>query len=355
MRRFVVMAISKPLSTSKNHELIFQVILHFVVLIFDAYDRRHPRIEFHEIMFFSNHALGALVINYVLLSRYLYPKKYLQFFLYSLVTVFVVMLIEEAFLERIYFPDTRGRDAWRGIFGGGAMYTLMDVLPPIFILCGFKFAWDALRKQKEVEALTSVVRESEIQFLKSQINPHFLFNNLNNLYSYAIKNAPETPQIILELSEVLRYMLYDCKAPQVPLIREAEQLNNFVNLSKLQIQDRGTVNFKTKGELSEFHIAPLILIVFLENAFKHSTSSQSDKINIDIDLSVDAEGNMHFTCKNTYEKDSNVENLAGGIGLENVQTRLALIYSDAYDLKITKTDSDYLVSLTIDLNQTPES
>lgn len=355
MRRFVVMAISKPLSTSKNHELIFQFILHLVVLIFDAYDRRHPRIEFHEIIFFSNHALGALVINYVLLSRYLYPKKYLQFFLYSLVTVFVVMLIEEAFLERIYFPDTRGRDAWRGIFGGGAMYTLMDVLPPIFILSGFKFAWDALRKQKEVEALTSVVRESEIQFLKSQINPHFLFNNLNNLYSYAIKNAPETPQIILELSEVLRYMLYDCKAPQVPLVREAEQLNNFVNLSKLQIQDRGTVNFKTKGELSEFQIAPLILIVFLENAFKHSTSSQSDKIDIDIELTVDAEGTMHFNCKNTYEKDSNVENLAGGIGLENVQTRLALIYSGAYDLKITKTDSDYLVSLTIDLNQTPES
>lgn len=355
MRRFVEMESRQSNTKGVKNELIFQLILHFVVLVFDAYDRRHPRIEFHEVLFFSNHALGALVINYVLLSRYLYPKKYLQFFIFSILTIFVVMLIEEAVLERIYFPETRGRDTWRGLFGSGVIYTIMDILPPVFILCGFKFAWDALTKQKEVETLKSAVRESELQFLKSQINPHFLFNNLNNLYSYAIKNAPETPQIILELSELLRYMLYDCKVPSVALTREIEQLNNFINLSKLQIQGRGHVNFQSKGNLKTYQIAPLILIIFLENAFKHSTSSQSDQIEIDIDLSVDDSGEMQFTCSNTYEEDSNADQLAGGIGLENVQTRLGLLYPDAHQLNMSKADGKYKVTLILDLKQTPES
>lgn len=336
----------------KYKELIFQLVLHVVVLVFDAYDRRHPHMEWHKLFFFANHALGALIINYVLLRRYLYSKKYLLFFASCVVIILLVMVIEEGVLERIYFPDTRGKHLWSGVFGKGALYTLLDVLPPIFILCGFKFAWDALRKQKEVEALTIAARESELQFLNSQINPHFLFNNLNNLYSYAIKNAPETPKIILELSEVLRYMLYDCKASQVSLSREIEQLTNFINLGKLQIKDRGMVKLDTKGHLNDYKIAPLVLIIFVENAFKHSTSSQSDHINIKIQLSVNQSGIMNFICQNSFEEESNVESLSSGIGLENVKTRLELLYPNVHELRITRQEGLYRVELMMDLNQT---
>lgn len=130
-----------------------------------------------------------------------------------------------------------------------------------------------------------MVKDSELQFLKSQINPHFLFNNLNNLYSHAIENSPKTPSIIIELSSVLRYMLYDCKENYVSLEKEISHLKNFTELYKLQIEHRGNIQFKTDTfENSKFKIAPLILMVFIENAFKHSTSNQSDNIHITINV-----------------------------------------------------------------------
>ena len=352
IRKFVYMAPKWITSRVGYQELIFQLILHVIVLIFDAYDRRHPQIELHETFFFANHALGALVINYLLLPRYLYPKKYLRFFVYFLIIIFIVLLIEEGVLERLYYPETRGRVFFRGLRD---FNNLLDVLPPIFILSGFKFAWDALRKQSEVESLKDTVKESELEFLKSQINPHFLFNNLNNLYSYAIKNAPETPDIILELSEVLRYMLYECRARYVLLSREIEQINNFINLGKLQIKERGTVVFNVDNAHTQFHIAPLILIVFVENAFKHSSSSQSDDIRIDINLSVNENGFMTFICKNSYQEQSNTASLSNGIGLENVKKRLNLLYPETHTLQISNSNYLFKVEMSVDLNEKSRS
>lgn len=110
-----------------------------------------------------------------------------------------------------------------------------------------------------------MVAESRMQFLKSQINPHFLFNNLNNLYAYALENSPKTPKIILELSALLRYMLYDCQADYVPLAKEIKCLNDFINLQELQIENRGTIEFNISGKAENQLVAPLILIVFIEN------------------------------------------------------------------------------------------
>jgi Putative regulator of cell autolysis len=121
--------------------------------------------------------------------------------------------------------------------------------------------------------LENSVKESELQFLKYQINPHFLFNNMNNLYAHAIENSSKTPEIILEFSAVLRYMLYECKARFVALEKEIEQLKNYINLNTLQIEGSGKVDYTINGMESGFQIAPLILMVFIENAFKHSASS----------------------------------------------------------------------------------
>lgn len=327
-----------------SKEILFQVILHLIIFLFYSYDRRHPQVELFELFFFVNYALGALIINYYLLPKYLYHKKYFHFIGFLLLTLLVLVLIEEGFLEKVYFPDTKGRS----FFGG--IHNLLDVLPTIFILSGFKFAWDALGKQNEVEELKSTIRESELQFLKSQINPHFLFNNLNNLYSYAIQNDPKTPDIILQLSEVLRYMLYECKASEVLLSRELEQVSNFIKLGELQIQNRGEVLFAVDNINGSHKIAPLILIVFIENAFKHSSSSQSDKIVIDVKVNVDDSGKLFFQCVNSYQEQSNLDDLSHGIGLENVKARLNLLYPDQHNLTIEKNDKEFKVLLELVLN-----
>ncbi len=253
------------------------------------------------------------------------------------------MLVEERVLEQIFFPNTRRAERFPGVF-----ITLFDILPVITILSGFKFAWDAIGKQRQVEELQAVVKESELQFLKSQINPHFLFNNLNNLYSYAISNSPKTPEIILHLSAVLRYMLYECRERYVPLSKEIEQLENFTRLYQLQIEERGRVRFSAKPMGSSYKIAPLILVVFIENAFKHSQASQADNIKIEIDISL-VENVLHFVCKNNFLPVPVNGNQLQGIGLENVKKRLDLLYPNAHQLRISEKADSYEVFLTMEL------
>lgn len=321
------------------------MLLHVVVFIFYAYDRRSPQIESYQLVFFATYATAAFVINYLLLPHYLYRKKHLQFVLFTLVVIAIVIFLEEAVIEKIYFPDTRGR-RFLGVF-----FSLWGVLPVITVLSGFKFAWDALRKQQELELLKSTIKESELKFLRSQINPHFLFNNLNNLYSYAIEFSPKTPEIILKLSSVLRYMLYECKEQFVPLAKEVEQLQNFTELYEMQIEERGNINFSIDIERPDYRIAPLILIVFIENAFKHSQSGQSDNIMIDIVIQVTEGGELTFSCKNNFHPETNTENLAQGIGLENVRKRLQLLYPNAHQLAIRETANQYEVDLSMQLTQ----
>ena len=331
------------MTNTSTKEIVFQVVLHLVVFIFFSFDRAHPLIEVHEVVFFLVYAAVALLINYILLPRFYYRKKYIPFALYILLVIIAVILVEELILERIFFSDTRANNF------PGVLFTLVQILPVITILVGFKFARDALVKQSLVDELQHNIIESELQFLKSQINPHFLFNNLNNLYSYALTGSPKTPEIILELSGVLRYMLYECKEKYVPLKKEIMQLENFVNLNKMQIEGRGEVRFSAPNLESNYQIAPLILVVFIENAFKHSSASQSDDIFIEIDMRLSDQGRLNFSCKNTFQKQSNYDRIETGIGLENVRKRLALLYPDAHELDIRKGDDHYEVKLSIDL------
>ncbi len=337
------MAQKKLLLSSISREILFQVVLNLVLFLFFSFDRNQPQIQEFKIVAFINYALGALVINYVLLPHFFYRKKYVLFFLYVALMVAIIIAIEELVLERIYYPDTRGKHF------PGVIFSLLDVMPVITILAGFKFAWDASIKQREVEQLRTSVKESELQFLKSQINPHFLFNNLNNLYSYAIEQSPKTPSIILELSSVIRYMLYDCKEDFVALPKEIEHLKNFTQLNELQIEERGKVSFRTENIRTGYLIAPLILTVFIENAFKHSTASQSEGIIIEINAKLDDKGLLDFTCRNSFLPVGNTDDLSKGIGLKNVKKRLQLLYPNAHELYIQEDDNVYLVHLKMQL------
>lgn len=336
-----------------SREFLFQLVLHCVVFIFYAFDSGHPHMEFHfesyQLVFFLNYALANALISYVFLPQFFYRKKYWHFFGLTLLTVGGVIFLEEFVLEKLYFPGFRGAN-FPGIF-----FSLGQVLPIIVILSGFKFAWDALTKQREVDELKAIIKESELQFLKSQINPHFLFNNLNNLYAYAVENSPKTPSIILELSSVLRYMLYDCREKYVPLSKEIEQLKNFTELYELQIEERGVVNFNTHNIQGDYLIAPLILIVFIENAFKHSQTSQSSDISIDILIELSEDGRLEFHCKNNFLPMPNTNSAANGIGLENVKKRLQLLYPSAHHLNVRHTENYYEVRLSMQLKKIDEN
>jgi sensor histidine kinase YesM len=323
-------------------EFIYQLVFLSILFLFFAFDKHDPRLAIDKVVFFLHYVSAGLFISYYLLPKYFYTKKYVALSVALLVLCGVVYFLEEFVFEKIFFPGERGQHV------SNVFLTLVNILPLIFMIVAFKLAWDASVKQREVNELKDLIKESELQFLKSQINPHFLFNNLNNLYSYALDNSPKTPSIILELSSVLRYMLYDCKENFVPLAKEIKHLKNFTALNELQIEDRGSVRFETENLGGNYTIAPLILMVFIENAFKHSTASQSDAIAIHIAVRIKND-TLYFECHNSYLENTNTQSLAHGIGLANVQKRLELLYPKKHDLKIEQSDAKFKVVLTIKL------
>lgn len=331
-------------------ELLYQVAINLVLLVFFSFNQDETEqlsvdtlFAPYKLAFFANYLIAATLINYVLLPVLYYRKRMILFAVSVSVLITLVIQVDEHFLEQIFFPDSRGT------YFPGIAFTLVETLPIIIIMVAFKLAWDFNKKQREVELLKSLVRESEIQFLKSQINPHFLFNNLNNLYAYAIDNSPKTPSIILDLATVLRYMLYDCKEDFVSLSREIQHLKKYIALSQLQIENRGHIQFNEDIRKQHFTIPPLILVVFVENAFKHSAGSLAGDIQVSISVQVSEEGSLSFLCTNNYSPHYRPMDTANGIGLENVKKRLELLFPKRYEL-VMKDDGDtFQVALTMQL------
>lgn len=188
------------------------------------------------------------------------------------------------------------------------------------------------RKSLENEKLNA-----ELAFLKSQINPHFLFNSLNNIYSLAYQKSEQTPEAILKLSEIMRYMLYESNEDTVLLVEEINYLHNYIDLQKLRFKEKMYVDFHVDTDETDHRIMPLLLISFLENAFKHGVSTDANKP-IRIDIKVH-NGRLHFkaeNAKNHLNKDQ-----TRGVGLTNLKRRLQLGYPNRHTINIVESENYY--------------
>ncbi|KAA9340353.1 sensor histidine kinase [Larkinella humicola] len=199
--------------------------------------------------------------------------------------------------------------------------------------------WMLARQQK----LTT-----ELELLKAQVHPHFLFNTLNNIYSFSMDNSPKTPGLILKLSSLLSYMLYDCKAEQVTLEQEIETMKNYIDLEKERYGNKIEVSWNVEGTIKNKFISPLLMLPFLENAFKHGVSEQLEKPWLSIDISVKSDS---LRCKIANSKNEFVpyHTNGNGIGITNVKKRLALIYPSKHELKLNDEGDFFVVSLLVKL------
>ena len=187
------------------------------------------------------------------------------------------------------------------------------------------------------------LKEQELNYLKKQIHPHFLFNTLNTIYGFALKKSEYTPDIILKLSNLLDYILYQVQKPTVLLEDEIEHIKEYIDLEKIRFQDRLNVSFSISKKIQNIEIPPMLLIPFVENAFKHG-SIVNGKLNIEIETQI-KNNTFSFFIRNTFIK--NQENNTNGIGLENIVKRLELLYSDNYSLDIKTEKNNYSVTLKI--------
>jgi len=210
----------------------------------------------------------------------------------------------------------------------------------------FKFWY---KQQKNNQALAEEKLQAELKFLKAQVHPHFLFNTLNNLYALTLKQSKEAPEVVLKLSDLLSYMLYDCTADTVALDKEVRLVEDYIALEKIRYGDRLNVSFNLFGEINGRAIAPLMILPFIENAFKHGVSEELDESWISIDLTLKPE-NLTLKVENSKSIQEETEDrfeYKQGIGLTNVKRRLEILYAEQYQLDIHESSESFLVVLKL--------
>lgn len=267
-----------------------------------------------------------------------------QFFLFVLIWGVVGLYIDAGYRSYVLIPaqEAMGLD---NILPRGPLafcYLCMTTSAASPMIIKFFKLWtikqrDWMRAQQEKTTV-------ELQLLKAQVHPHFLFNTLNNIYSFSLDNSPKTPGLILKLSSLLSYMLYDCKTDEVRLEKEIDIMKNYIDLERERYGNKIEISWSVEGEIKDKLIAPLLLLPFLENAFKHGVSEQIEKPWLGVDISVQ-QGTLR--CKIANSKNEYVPESDKGIGIDNVKQRLAFIYPGKHELKINDEGSFFVVSLML--------
>ena len=314
-----------------------------------TFPRRGEEVNYSKAFFdASTHVLmmaGLSYLNYFyLLPRFLIHKNIFKYLL-EFIIPFVIIVTLHIFLKRYIYADLG--ESKRFLHSSKFILQHASITLFIAIFVGMlKFAedWLALetrRKELENEKLTA-----ELTFLKAQINPHFLFNTLNNLYYLAFTNSPNTTEVIAKLSQMMRYMIYDSNHEKVLLSKEIEYIENYIGLEKLRLNNEIPINFSVEGDVNHVKIVPLILITFLENAFKHGVSNNSTNAYISVNLKVQNK-TLIYLVENSILETNNHEK--SGIGLQNVKRRLDLSYPEKYRLEVVSSEKDYKINLSLDI------
>jgi two-component system LytT family sensor kinase len=293
-------------------------------------------------------ALMVYITNYILIPYLLYRKRYLAFAVLFLLLVFLTSWLK-MYIEGQLMNNPAAFDLSRNL----KRRVYDNMIPHLLLVstgAGFKLLLDYARAQRRMGEMAKENAEAELNFLKSQINPHFVFNSLNSVYFLIDKQNTDAREALHKFSDMLRYQLYECNGDQTAIEKELAYLTDYIELQKLRKDERCVVSFHTEGNLSGFSIPPLLLIPFVENAFKH-LSHYSDRDNT-IHISVSSrQKRFVFTVANSKETGKRDTELVkqGGIGLKNVQRRLALLYPGKHSLVIDNTIDIFTIQLQIDL------
>jgi two-component system, LytTR family, sensor kinase len=288
--------------------------------------------------------IGLFYLNYLyLIPKFLDKKKY-RYYALSLAIAIIVFGLTKYGVGLYYKTIVLQHESGKPISFGS--YFISAALTSIFFLflsTALKFSVDWFLNERIQRDLENQRLTAELAFLKSQINPHFLFNSLNSIYSLAYQKSDTTPEAILKLSEIMRYMLYESNDNKVDLAKELQYLQNYIDLQKIRFGNKAFVDFKITGEVGNQKIVPLLLIAFIENAFKHGVANDPSS---PICLRINLDGTkLHFYMEN--KKHMLNRDTEGGIGLNNVKRRLDLLYSGKYTLTIQDEPNTYTCELSL--------
>jgi len=221
----------------------------------------------------------------------------------------------------------------------------------IFSFVGIAGGIKLLRNRQQQRAIQQqLIQEklqSEVHFLRAQINPHFFFNTLNNIYGLARRQSKDTAEVVMRLSKLMRFILYECASDTIPIIQEIKVIEDYIELEKLRYDERLKISFTKNVDDLDQHISPLLLLPFVENSFKHGASEMRFETEIKLNVSLK---NKHLVFTIYNSRDQDVKKSDRGLGLKNVRKQLELIYPDTHEITIEEAKESFYVHLKIDLN-----
>ncbi|BAX81324.1 sensor histidine kinase [Labilibaculum antarcticum] len=343
------------LSKIVNNRLVQHLTYWIIFVLFFAYawgtfDANYIKTVKVELINLPVKILLVYAVIYALYPMFLYKGKIWQFLfcLLALISFTAVLqrITDNLIIVDLFFPKWQKAPTFsfsqivRSAVNLGAVLALPMTVKLMEYLAKIQQNEQILAKEK---------LEAELIFLKNQVQPHFLFNTLNSLYSLILKKSDQSLDVILKLSDLLRYMLYETNTTQVDVRKEVDSIKSYMDLEKIRYGDRIDVSLNIWGDLDSNLIAPMIILPFIENSFKHSAKGLDKNAWITIELGVKA-NKLVLKIENSIPKvSSNQDSVAGGIGLQNVKRRLSLIYPEKHELKINHTEESYNVHLNLKL------
>lgn len=313
--------------------------------------------DFYKVIGFSFFLMPVTIATtytsiYYLIPKYLLTKRYDAFSLYALYTVIFSAygIVISIYCGLIFLSNSNATEmlpitkSLLMVFIG--VYLIVFLASAFFLL---RYNQETLERNYELKQrlLEGELRlnEQKLAYLKMQIHPHFLFNTLNTMYGFALQKSDKTPDMILKLSNLLDYLLYQVDDQLVELKQEVQHIQDYIALEQLRFQERLQIQFLLEGTWEHILIAPMLLLPFVENAFKHGTMEQG-VLTITIVLKVE-QRRLHFRIQNTAHENVVTQGKHSGIGLKNVQKRLDLLYGENYALTVARKQYFYTVNLTL--------
>jgi len=296
---------------------------------------------------FTIHIILTYFHIYYLIPKLVLKRKSTLYFISAIVSLTVVYIARTE-LNMLLVTS----NIWPEAIGAQKAYSFNHIVAVtigeiyvVALVTALKLTSDWIYERKKNESLKQLQLKTELKYLKSQIQPHFFFNTLNNLYYLTIEKSEKAPDVVLKLSEIMQYVLYDVKEPEIGLLSEINYIQSYLELERLRHGDKITSEIEIKGNIDDISIPPLLLLPFIENCFKHG-SKNNDAVSLDIHFENIKNKQLLFSAKNNFNV-SNINTEKQGIGIENVRRRLELLYKNKYSLETKIIDNTFNVLLKI--------
>ena len=296
---------------------------------------------FYAIIFYFNY--------FILIDRFLFSKKTIQFIIINVIIIALFITLKEK-IEDIYFNDiinkTANKDGNRPPFKMFIYIQMLSYMAPLLFSIALKTTQRWIKTETERKEAANFKLQSELQHLHYQLQPHFFFNSLNNIYSLVDISPEQAKKSIHSLSKLMRYMLYETNMELIPILKEIDFMKKYIDLMKLRVSDKTDVSYNFPTEETGIQIAPLLFISLIENAFKHGVSASKES-NIVLNMTFNKK-TILFTIENDNFPKKTDDKSGSGIGLKNLEKRLQLLYPDKYDFETQVKDNRFLATLKIE-------